>query len=284
MKKILPLVVIALIAIPMFVGAAQSRSNVSTAVKPSIVLVHGAWADGSSWSGVVRILQDEGFTVYVPSNPLRGLTSDSMYLASFLHSISGPIILAGHSYGGAVITNAATGNPNVKGLVYVDAFAPDKGETLQGLTSVPPPPGVAGSCLDPATSFNFVPIPGDVDLYIKQGVYPSCFANTIPLKEAMVLAASQRPFAFSSLTQPSGVPAWKTIPSWYAVGTLDLVIPPFAQFFMAQRIHATIVEVRGPHPSMITQPEAIADLIQQAAQTEANSDPESQVILAPTAL
>src|SRR5205809_1221406 len=146
MKRVIPLVIIALLAIPASVTFGSTR-NIASMVKPSVVLVHGAWADGSSWSGVVARLQGQGYTVYVPPNPLRGLASDSAYLASFLQSITGPIILVGHSYGGAVITNAATGNSNVKALVFVDAFVPDEGESLGDLATAPPPPGQNGSCL-----------------------------------------------------------------------------------------------------------------------------------------
>src|SRR6266571_5729475 len=145
MKKVIPLAILALLVVPAFIVAAESNSE--SAPKPSIVLVHGAWADGSSWSRVVRNLQEEGYTVYVPPNPLRGMTSDSAYIASFLSTISGPIILVGHSYGGAVITNAAVGNSNVKALVYVDAFVPDQGESLQDLATAPPPTGQPSSCL-----------------------------------------------------------------------------------------------------------------------------------------
>src|SRR6059036_4014040 len=273
MKKVIPLVIIALLAIPASVTFGSTR-NIANMVKPSIVLVHGAWADGSSWSRVVGLLQVQGYTVYVPPNPLRGLASDSAYIASFLQSITGPIILVGHSYGGAVITNAATGNPNVKALVYVDAFAPDEGESLASLSSVPPPPGQSPSCLagDPTKVLNFVPLTGgDVDLYVKPSLFPSCFANDLPPNEGAVLASTQRPFALSALPQPSGVPAWKTIPSFYLVGTIDNVIPPFAQLFMAQRANATIVQVRGSHLVMISHPEAVVDLINQAAGTVSGS-------------
>src|SRR5436309_12449458 len=168
MKKVVPLAILALILIPAYVVAA--KSDTVSATKPSIVLVHGAWADGSSWSRVIALLQDKGYTVYAPANPLRGLASDSAYIADFLHIITGPIVLVGHSYGGAVITNAATGNPNVKALVYVDAFAPDEGESLASLSSVPPPPGQSPSCLagDPTKVLNFVPLTGgDVESYLK---------------------------------------------------------------------------------------------------------------------
>src|SRR6266516_4526427 len=287
MKKVIPLVIIALLAIPASVTFGSTR-NMANMVKPSIVLVHGVWADGSSWSRVVSLLQVQGYTVFVPPNPLRGLASDSAYIASFLQTITGPIILVGHSYGGAVITNAATGNPNVKALVYIDAFAPDQGESLASLSSVPLPLGQSPSCLsgDPTQVFNFVPLTGgDVDLYVKPSLFPSCFANDLPPNEGAVLASTQRPFALSALSQTSGVPAWKTIPSFYLVGTIDRAIPPFAQLFMAHRANATIVEVRGSHLVMISHPRAVADLINQAVQTvSGNSNANSGLTLAPAAL
>ena len=236
---------------------------------PTIVLVHGAWADASSWNEVTPRLQADGHTVWVVPNPLRGLSSDAAYVASILNTIPGPIILVAHSYGGAVITNAATGNPNVKALVYIDGFAPDEGETGFQLLDMPPPPGQSKSCVT-SDNLNFVPYPGaqngDVDLYIKPEVYPSCFANTIEAEQVAVLAASQRPITFSAGAEPSGPPAWKTIPSWYLVGTLDKVIPPYVQMFMAERANAHIVKVKAPHPSMISNPEAVANLIETAAQ------------------
>lgn len=238
----------------------------------TIVLVHGAWADGSSWSGVTSRLQADGYMVYAPPNPLRGIASDSAYIASFLKTITGPIVLVGHSYGGAVITNAAVGNPNVKALVYVDGVAPDQGESLLQLASTPPPSGQAGSCVggDPTQVFDLVPYPaapaGDFDLYIKPSVFPTCFANDLPSKQAAVLASYQRPVTLSALSEKSGVPAWKTIQSWYLVGTLDNVIPPYLQLFMAQRAKAHTVQVEAAHPSMISHPEPAAALITQAAQ------------------
>lgn len=287
MKKMITLVIIALLVIPVSLAFGNSHGSSNT-VKPSVVLVHGAWADSSSWSAVIARLQDEGYTVYALANPLRGLASDSAYLASFLATITGPIILVGHSYGGAVITNAASGNSNVKALVYIDAFAPDKGESLASLTSVPPPPGQSPSCLsgDPTHVFNFVPLPNhDVDLYVKQSLFPSCFANDLSQNKGAVLASTQRPLAFSTFSDQSGVPAWKTIPSWYLVGTIDNAIPPFAQLFMAQRINAHISEVRGSHLVMISHPEAVVDLIQQATQSISGRDnTSSQPTLAPVSL
>ncbi len=289
MKKFIPLAILALLIVPAYVVAA--RSDTGSGPKPSIVLIHGAWADGPGWSGVISRLQDQGYTVYAPSNPLRGLASDSAYIADFLQSISGPIILVGHSYGGAVITNAATGNPNVKALVYIDAFVPDEGESLIQLLSMPPPIGQSASCLggDPSKVFNFVNYPGaaagDFDVYIKQSVFPSCFANDQPVDKAAILASAQRPAVLSILPAMSGVPAWKSIPSWYLLGTIDLVIPPYLQLFMAQRAHAQIVDVRAAHPSMISHPEAVTQLIEQAAQTvTGNSGIDSGLTLAPTSL
>jgi pimeloyl-ACP methyl ester carboxylesterase len=255
------------------VGAAASPSK-TPSVKPTIVLVHGAWADGSSWSAVAQNLENDGYNVDVPPNPLRGLTSDSAYVASYLQTISGPVVLVGHSYGGAVITNAATGNPNVKALVYVDAFAPDQGETVQQLVAARP-----GSCLggggDPTKVFNFGSDPsqpaGDADLYLKadaNGPYPgfrACFANDLSRTTAAVLASSQRPLALGAISQPSGVPAWKTIPSWYLVGTADHVIPPAEQVFMATRAGSHIVKVNASHLSMVSQPGATTQLILAAA-------------------
>jgi pimeloyl-ACP methyl ester carboxylesterase len=262
---------IALAFIVTSAGSARADSN-----KPSIVLVHGAWADASNWNGVTARLQADGYTVHAVPNTLRGLSADVAYVASILNTITGPIVLVGHSYGGAVITNAATGNPNVKALVYVDAFVPDEGESLLQLASTPPPPGQPASCLggDPTTVFNFVPYPGapngDVDLYIKPELFPSCFANDLSVRQAAVLAASQRPITFSALLEPSGTPAWKTIPSWYLIGTLDKVIPPYAQLFMAQRANAHIIQVKASHPAMISHPSAAVDLIEKAARETDN--------------
>jgi pimeloyl-ACP methyl ester carboxylesterase len=239
---------------------------------PTIVLVHGAWADSAGWEGVTARLLKDGYPVWAVPNLLRGIASDAAYVASILETIPGPIILVGHSYGGAVISNAATGNPNVKALVYIDGFAPDEGETGLDLIAMPPPSGASPSCVagEPTTLFNLVSYPGapagDFDLYIKQEVYPSCFANTIKGKQAAVLATAQRPLAASVLAEPSGPPAWKTIPTWYLLGTLDRVIPPYLQRFMAERANAQIVEVKAPHPAMISHPRAVADLIETAAQ------------------
>jgi len=229
--------------------------------KPTIVLEHGAWANSASWNGVIQRLQADGYTVDAPPNPLQGLAFDPAYLADFLHSISGPIVLVGHSYGGAVISNAATGDNQVKALVFVDAFAPAQGETLAQILAG------SGTCATPA-NLNIVPFPGAPagvgDAYIKQSVFPSCMANGLPASQARVSAATQSPLSTIALTQKSGVPAWKTIPSWAVVGTADRAIPPALALFMAHRAHAHITEVHAPHLSMISDPGVVTNVILQA--------------------
>ena len=248
--------------------AATAHASAGTATdsgpKPSIVLVHGAWADSSSWDAVAGLLQHDGYTVYVPPNPLLGLSYDSEYLRDFLNTVSGPIILVGHSYGGAVITNAATGDNQVKALVYVDGFAPAQGQTIGQLVSAYP-----GSCVLPAANVTAQPYPGApagaVDVYIKQSVFPSCMANGLPAAEARVLAATQRPLTSLALTQPSGVPAWQTIPSWAVIGTADHAIPPAELLAMAEQAHAHITLAPGaPHLSMIYNPGLVTAVILSA--------------------
>jgi pimeloyl-ACP methyl ester carboxylesterase len=232
--------------------------------KPTVVLVHGAWADASSWTDVITKLQRSGYPVLAPPNPLRSLSGDSAYLRDFLATVPGPIILVGHSYGGAVITNAATGNPNVKALVYVDAFAPDQGESVFPLSGAD-----SALAVDPTTVFDFRPYPGgpanDVDLYLKPAVVARSFAQDVGRREAAVIAATQRPLTLSAGNEPSGAPAWKTIPSWYLLGTQDKIITPTAQRFMAERAHAHITLVRSSHVSLISHPAAVAGLIVAAA-------------------
>ena len=237
---------------------------------PTIVLVHGAWADASGWSAAILRLQEDGFTVYAPPNPLRGLPQDAAYLHDFLTqnpALAGqPVVLAAHSYGGAVITNAAVGDPQVKALVYVDAFIPDQDETIGQLAGAQP-----GSCLlgNAADIFDSVPYPGgpgDVNLYIKPSLVPGCFATGLPPGQAAVIAATQRPLTASAFAEPSGAPAWKTIPSWAVIGTADRVIPPAELTFMAKRAGAHITEVNAGHLSMIADPETVTQVIEQAAQ------------------
>jgi pimeloyl-ACP methyl ester carboxylesterase len=248
-------------------GAHPSRAHAKkTGAKPTIVLVHGAWADASSWRSVIGGLQHDGYTVLAPPNPLRGLAADSAYLADFLKSVAGPVVLVGHSYGGAVITNAATGNPEVKALVYVDAFIPKQGQTVVELTSAEPGSALGGS---PSEVFDFAPFPGapegDADLYVKRSLFPSAFANGLPRDTGAELAASQRPIAGNALQEQSGVPAWDSIPSWALIGTEDHVIPPSEQRVMAHTARAKTTEVEAPHLSMLARPNAVAAVIENAA-------------------
>jgi pimeloyl-ACP methyl ester carboxylesterase len=225
--------------------------------KPTIVLVHGAWADGSSWNAVSTELQGQGFTVLTPSNLLRGVTTDAPYVASFLaQRTKGPVVLVGHSYGGFVITNAALAGGDVKALVYVDAFMPDEGETTFVVL------GDSGSALavpDPATVLDVVGYPGapegDADAYLKPDVVHTAFAPDLPEADRWLIAASQRPLTLAANTIPSGVPAWKTLPSWAVIGTEDRIIPPAAQRRMAGRAGATITEVDSSHVSMVSHPD-----------------------------
>jgi pimeloyl-ACP methyl ester carboxylesterase len=252
-------------------GRSTATAARTTHTKPTVVLVNGAWANNASWSRVIKRLQNDGYTVVAPPDPLQSLNGDAETIADLLQTIPGPIVLVGHSYGGMVISNAATGNPNVKALVYINAFIPDQGESALGLDSTQP-----GSVLGagpPDTVFNFVPFPGaapgDALLYVKPSVFLNGFANDLPAKKGAVLEATQGPAVFTALTAPSGPPAWKTIPSWDLVGTIDNAIPSSIQLFMAHRAHAHITEVKAGHLSMISQPDAVTKVIEEAAQSSA---------------
>ncbi len=261
--------VLALAALYAAPGDAQAAHNHAkkTGAKPTIVLVHGAWADASSWSRVIRRLQLRGYAVVAPPNPLRGVTPDSEYLADFLKTVTGPVVLVGHSYGGFVITNGGVGDPNVKALVYVDAYIPKEGQSLLGLTSAQPGSALGGN---PASVFNFAPFPGapegDADLYVKQALFPSAFANGLPADEGAKLAAIQRPLAANALEEKSGAPAWATTPSWSVIGTADHVLPPAEQRVMSKEAHAQTTEIPAPHLSMLSDPEAVTAVIVKAAE------------------
>ncbi|WP_394618926.1 alpha/beta hydrolase [Lentzea sp. JNUCC 0626] len=253
-------VLLALSVTPTLGATAQENRS---AKKPTIVLVHGAWADASSWSGVVTRLEREGFKVVAVANPLRSLSSDAAYVKTFLEAQPGPIVLVGHSYGGAVITNAANGNPNVKALVYVNAFAPDQGERVVALAG--PDSALSG---DPTTVFDFVPAslpptPAS-DLYIKKSVVLKAFADGLNAEGKALVAATQRPAALA-IDEPSGVPAWRTIPSWSLVGTKDKVIPYGAQRAMARKAGATVVEYGAGHLGLMTDPKSVTRIIERAA-------------------
>jgi len=261
-------IVAALLALGLALGLIllPSASNASQrhGSKATIVLVHGAFADASGWADVTTKLQRRGYTVIAPANPLRGVASDAAYVASVLATIEGPIILGGHSYGGEVITNAATGNPNVKALIYVAAFAPKAGETSGELTNRFP-----GSQLTEENlvfrPFPISPTVTGLDAYINPTVFRAVFCADLSPRRAAAMAAAQRPGALSTLMEQSGEPAWRTIPSWYLVAKQDRAIPPASQRFMAQRMKAHIREINSSHVAMISHPGVVSDMILDAA-------------------
>ena len=239
------------------VGSVGADAN-----KPTIVLVHGGWDNSTGWNAVVAKLQKSGFEVIAPANQLRDLASDSAYVSSVLDTIEGPIVLVGHSYGGAVITNAAVGHGNVKALVYIAAFAPDEGESLFQLVTMNP-----GSELGPVLIARPYPLPGGgegIDLYITREGVRTAFAQDLPRKTTDLMFATQRPFTLEAFGEPSGTPAWKSIPSWYLVASEDRAIPPATQRFMAERMGAQTAEVDASHVPQISQPDAVIEIILQA--------------------
>ena len=242
--------------------ASFARTAHFSGPKPTVVLVHGAWADSSGWAKVIRGLQGRGYQVLAPSIPLRGLRADSEYLAAFLRDrTTGPIVLVGHSYGGAVITNAARSDKDVKALVYVNAFVPDQGDSVLGMLD-------PNHQIDPADLFDFVRYPGapkdDYDLYLKQSVFPDAIANGISARKAKAMAAAQRPVTLSALTAASGVPAWRSLPSLYLLGTEDHIVPVDLQRTMAKHAGAKITRVKAGHLPMVTDAKAVEALIVKA--------------------
>lgn len=235
--------------------------------KPTIVLVHGAFADSSSWDGVAAKLLAQGYPVVAAANPLRSVKSDANYVAGVVDAINGPVVLVGHSYGGAVITNAANGKGNVKALVYVAAFAPDSGENALELSGRFP-----GSTLGPTLAPPVTLADGGKDLYIQQNKFRSQFAADVPEAQTKLMATTQRPITQAALNEASGTPAWKTIPTWFIYGTLDKNIPVAALSFMAKRAGAKqTVEVDGAsHVVMISRPDEVAKQIFAAANATAN--------------
>jgi pimeloyl-ACP methyl ester carboxylesterase len=230
---------------------------------PTVVLVHGAFADASSWNGVVQLLQAEGVKVTAPANPLRGIATDSAYIAGVLDQTTGPILAVGHSYGGAVLTNAATNTEKVLGLVYVAAFAPDEGEVLGEVTA-----GSKDSVLDTALVALNYPSGNDgesaVEFVIDPDKFHDAFAADLPDEQSAVLAATQRPVAEAAFSESSGPPAWKRLPSWGVVASSDTAAGADVVRSMASRAGATITELEGSHVIMISQPQAVTDVILQA--------------------
>ena len=236
----------------------------STTVGPlTVVLVHGAFADASSWTGVIERLQAHGVRVTAPANPLRGLASDSAYLASFLNQIPGPVLAVGHSYGGAVITNAATQASNVVGLVYVAAFAPEEGERLGEVESTS-----KDSVLSSAQVALKYPTGQGTQTAAEFAINPAqlqeAFAADLPTEQAAILAATQRPVAEGAFSEPSGVAAWKNLPSWAVVATGDKAAGSDVIRSMARRAGAKITEVEGSHVIMISRPQVVTDVILSA--------------------
>jgi pimeloyl-ACP methyl ester carboxylesterase len=249
-----------IMAAAMFVGAAASAQTQPH--KPVIVLVHGAFADASSWNGVVKILQKDGYFVIAAANPLRGVKNDGTYVGSLVADLKEPVVLVGHSYGGNVITEAANGHSNVKALVYVSAFAPDAGETVSGLVGKFPGSTLGQALAPPADLAD-----GGKDLYVLQGKFPAQFAADVAAAQAALMAAAQRPIAAAALDEKTEHATWKTIPSWFIYGDADKNIPPQAIAFMAKRALAKDVVVikGGSHVVMVSHPDAVAKLIEKAA-------------------
>jgi pimeloyl-ACP methyl ester carboxylesterase len=239
------------------VNAAQATSG----RKPTVVLVHGAFADAGGFTEVGRRLMARGYPVRAAANPLRGVASDAAYVRALLDSIDGPIVLVGHSYGGSVISGAAVGDGDVRALVYLAAYVPDTGETAAELTGRFPGSTV-GDALRP------VPLPdGGTDLYIDPAVFNQRFAGDLPGRQASLLAVAQRPVTAAALNEPfAGTPAWRTIPSYDLISGGDLIIPPAAQRFMAKRANATVQVVKGSsHVVFLSHPGVTADFIERAA-------------------
>ncbi|MHC8366416.1 alpha/beta fold hydrolase [Pseudomonas sp. ZT5P21] len=245
------------------VALAATTSAMADAAKPTIVLVHGAFADSTSWNGVIKILEKDGYPVIAAANPLRSLKGDAQSVTDVLKGIKSPVVLVGHSYGGPVISEAAYGQPNVKALVYVAAFAPEKGESAVALTGKFP-----GGTLGPTLAKPVVLADGGKDLYIQQDKFPDQFAADVPKAEARLMAVTQRPVTDAALNEAATDPAWKTIPSWWVYGDKDKNIPPQAMKFMAERAKAkqTVVVKGASHVVMVSHPKTVADLIETAAQ------------------
>lgn len=256
----------AIASISLLFGAAAFAAPAFTAEKPTVLLVHGAFAESSSWNGVVAELQQQGYPVVAVANPLRSVKTDAAYLSDIVAQTQGPVLLVGHSYGGSVISNITADTNKVKALVYVAAFAPEQGENIAELSGRYP-----GGTLGPALAAPVVLKDGNKDLYIQQDKFGTQFAADVPAAEAALMAATQRPVTEAALHEASGAPTWKTIPSWAIYGTADKNIPAAAMKFMAQRAGAKrIVEIAdASHVVMTSNPKQVAGLIVEAAEATA---------------
>ena len=227
----------------------------STDPKPSIVLVHGAWADGSSWQNIIPILQKDGYNVTAVQLPETSLADDIVTAQRVIDDVGGPVVLVAHSYGGAVTTGAAVGRDNVKALVYISAFAPDVNESLSTLIGMFAPTPLLTALVPDASGF----------FYINRTQFPEVFAQDVKINTARIMAVTQKPIAGAILVQNLSAAAWKTIPSWYLVTTQDRCVNPDLQRFLANRMGAQISEVNASHASIISRPGASAKVIEDAA-------------------
>ena len=240
---------------------------------PTIVFVHGAWADASGWGESIRAMRDRGFTTIGFANPLRHLTGDAAELAALLGTISGPIVLVGHSYGGAVLSNAAAGNEQVQALVFIAGWMPDEGESIQQLLE-------SEAFADSLVAAALRPLPFTnpdgsevVDLYLDRELFPEAFCADVDPDTAAMMAATQRPWSGAAAATPSGPAGWRSIPSWYLLGTEDRAIPPAGQRFMAERGNARIEEVVASHASMVSQPDVVTQLILSVVEETSRNRP-----------
>jgi pimeloyl-ACP methyl ester carboxylesterase len=231
---------------------------------PTVVFVHGAFADASGFAGVMRELEDVGHTVFAPPNPLRSLAFDASAIGAAVKAIDGPVVLVGHSNGGAVITQASAGLDNVTGLVYIAAFGIDEGESCASVQE-PFPPSLLGKTSVP-TPYDAAGAPGGQDLYIKKDQFRETFCADVPVDVADLMFATQRPLSVAALTENATAAGWKTKPSWFLVSEHDNAIPPDAERFMAQRMGATTDTIQGSHTAFIANPVAAATFIRQALQ------------------
>jgi pimeloyl-ACP methyl ester carboxylesterase len=265
-RRVVPRLIGAVLALVLLGGFATSRTPADAAPnapRPTVVLVHGAFADASSWSGVATRLIHSGYPVIAPAIPMRDLAGDAAYLSSVLATIEGPVILVGHSYGGAVITDAATGNPNVRALVYIAGFALDNGESLADISGAYP-----DSDLGPNLQTRQYPLAdgsSGTDLYINPTAFRAVFARDVATATTAVMAVTQRPLSVAAFTGKSSVPAWQTIPTWYMVATKDRAIDPAAERFMASRASAHTLEVKSSHAVLVSHPNTVAGFIASAA-------------------
>jgi len=230
------------------------------AEKPTVVLVHGAFADSSSWNGVVRALTADGYPVVAVANPLRGLASDAEHVRSVVDDVQGPVVVAGHSYGGSVASQAADGLPNVKALVYIASFILEAGESTGQLAAKFP-----GAQLGPTLKSVPVPGSGGDDFYIEPDQFRRVFAADVPEDVTALMAVAQRPIAAVALEEPATKAAWKSIPSWNLITTDDLAIPAESMRFMGERAKSHSLEVKASHAVAVSQPDVVADFITQAA-------------------